>query len=452
MKNSIVKATLSLASPLTLLPAFLLFFAVASHAQKPVAITGGKLLTVSHGVIDNGVLVLENGKIAAVGKAGSVAIPKDATLVDATGLTVYPGLIDPDTSLGLIEVGSDRNANDLSERSDEIMPHMHVVDAFHAETELIPVARLNGITNAIVAPGDDDSIAGQDALIQLAGKDRDAMILGADLALAVNFGAGQRRQGEHAEFPSTRMGLITQLRQTLLDAQRYEAELDAAKKKAAKKDDAKDGKKDDGPALPPERNLKLEALLPYLHGDKPVIVQVSESYEAETIVKVAREFHLKIVLKGMTHTQDIVDEVASWKVPVIFGSIYEQPRANERYDAVYSLPAELAKRGVKLALTSSEAGGPGGAYGVRNLPYSAGFAAAYGLPYDEALKAITLNVAEIYGFADRLGSLDVGKSANVVLANGDPLDVRTDVKQVYIGGVAQPLVSRQTRLRDEYSK
>lgn len=430
-----------------LLAGVLLSISASLSAQKPVAIVGGKLLTVSHGAIENGVLVLVDGKIAAVGKAGEVTVPQDATVIDAKGLTVYPGLIDPDTTLGLVEVGSDSNARDLSEGSDEIMPHMHVADAFHAESVLIPVARLNGITNAIVAPGNQDSLAGQEVLIQLAGKDRDAMLLSRDIALALNFGAEQRRRGAKASYPGTRMGLITQLRQSFFDAQQYEA---------ARAAEAKKPKKDGEPAVPAKRDLKLEALLPYLHGEKPVIVQVNESYEAETIMKVAREFHLKVVLKGMTRTQDILDEVASWNVPVIFGSIYDLPRANERYDAVYSMPAELARRGIKLALMSTDGGGAGGSVGsstsVRNLPYAAGFAVAYGLPYDEALKAVTLNVAEIYGVADKLGSLDVGKTANVVLANGDPLDVRTEVKQVYIDGVAQPMESRQTQLRDEYSK
>jgi imidazolonepropionase-like amidohydrolase len=422
-------------------------FASAALAQKPVVITGGKLLTVSHGTIEDGVLVLQGGKIAAVGKVGAVSVPRDATVIDAKGMTVYPGLIDPDTTLGMVEVGSDKNARDLNESSDEIMPHMHVADAFHAETVLIPVARLNGVTNAAVAPGTDDSLSGQDAFIQLAGKDRDAMILSRDAALSLNFGAEQRRRGAKAAYPGTRMGLITQLRQSLLDAQQYEASLAA---------DAKKPKKEGETPAPAKRDLKLEALLPYLHGEKPVVVQVTEAYEAETVMKVAQEFHLKVVLKGMTRTQDIVDEVASWKVPVIFGPIYELPRPDERFDAVFSMPAQLAKRGVKVALMSSDAvgasTGPGSNFGVRNLPYAAGFAAAYGLPYDEALKAVTLNVAEIYGVADKLGSLDVGKTANVVIANGDPLDVRTDVKQVFIEGVSQPMVSRQTQLRDEYSK
>ena len=437
---------------------------IACAAQAPgttIAITGGKLLTVSHGTIENGVLLIANGKITAIGEGGKVSVPAGATIVDAHGLTVYPGLIDPDTTLGLTEIAADEMSNDMSEPSDEIMPHMHVADAFHAETELIPVARLNGITNAVVAPGTEDSIAGQDIFIQLAATNsaaaRESMILGRDIALAMNYGADQRRRGGrggHSEFPSTRMGLITQLRQSLMDAQHYEASRAAAEKKSDAKTDTKaDPKAGDKAAdKPSERDLKLEALLPYLHGERPVVIGVYEGYDIESIMKVVQEFHLKVILNHVTRSQEILDEIAAWKVPVIVGPIYEQPRANERFDAVYTLPAELAKRGVKIAISSGEAGGPGGAHTVRNLPYSAGFAAAYGLPYNEALKAITLNVAEMFGFGDKLGSLDVGKMANVVLANGDPLDVRTDVKQVYIQGVAQPMVSRQTKLRDEYSK
>jgi imidazolonepropionase-like amidohydrolase len=431
-------------------------------AHNVIAITGGKLLTVSHGTIENGVLVMADGKIAAVGEAGKVSVPKGAQVVDARGMIVYPGLIDPETNFGLIEIESDQNSRDLAEPSDEIMPHMHVADAFHAETELIPVARLNGITNAVVAPASADTIAGQDIFIQLAGADRDAMILGRDVALAMNYGADQRRRGAgHAEFPSTRMGLITQLRQTFLDVQDYIARRDAAAAKkddsaASKKDDAAakkdDAKKDDKAEKPFKRDLKLEALIPYLKGERPVVIGVYEGYDIETIMGLAQEFHLKVVLNHVTHSQEILDKIAAWKVPVIVGSIYDFPRANERFDAVYTLPAELAKRGVKIAISSADAGGPVSSHSSRNLPYAAGFAVAYGLPYDEALKAITLNVAEMFGFGDKLGSLDVGKTANVVVANGDPLDVRTDVKQVYIQGVAVPMVTRQTKLRDEYSK
>ena len=444
MKKLLCVALLLLAAPALLL--------AAGAGKKVIVLTGGRLLTVSHGAIENGVLVMADGKIAAVGEAGKVKIPAGAEIVDARGLTIYPGLIDPETNFGLTEIESDQNSNDLAEPSDEIMPHMHVADAFHAETELIPVARLNGITNAVVAPASSDTIAGQDIFIQLAGADRDQMILGRDVALAMNFGADQRRRGSRggkSEFPSTRMGLITQLRQTFLDVQDYEARRDAAAAAAARKDDKGDSKKDDKVF---KRDLKLEALIPYLNGERPVVIGVYEGHDIETIMGLAQEFHLKVVLNHVTHSQEILDKIAAWKVPVIVGSIYDIPRANERFDAVYTLPAELARRDVKIAISSADGGGPVSSHSSRNLPYAAGFAVAYGLPYDEALKAITLNVAEMFGFGDRLGSLDVGKTANVVVANGDPLDVRTDVKQVYIEGVAVPMVSRQTKLRDEYSK
>ena len=159
----------------------------------------------------------------------------------------------------------------------------------------------------------------------------------------------------------------------------------------------------------------------------------------------AKEFNLKFVLNHISYTQPVLDYVASLKVPVIVGPIYENPKPDERYDAVYSLPAQLYKRGVKIVFASYDA------HQVRNLPYQAGFAVAFGLPHDEALKALTLNPAEMWGVADKLGSLDVGKTANLVVSSGDPLDVTTDVKQVYIEGKAIPMTSRQTRLRDRYS-
>ena len=150
-------------------------------------------------------------------------------------------------------------------------------------------------------------------------------------------------------------------------------------------------------------------------------------------------------MNGLTQAQSIYDKIAQWKVPVILGSIYDEPKEWQRYDTVYKMPAELSKRGVKIAFASFDA------HQVRNLPYAAGFAVAFGLPYDEAMKALTLYPAQIWGVDDRLGSLDVGKSANVVIASGDPLDVKTDVKYLFIQGKSIPMVDRQTELRDRYS-
>jgi len=430
-----------------ILIAFCLFLLSVSALaqQKIVVLKGGKLLTVSHGVVENGVLVMSGGKITALGAAGSVAIPRNAQVIDVTGMTVYPGLIDSESYLGLTEISAESSTNDLIENSEEIMPHMHVYDAFHAESELIPVARLNGITNAIVAPQSQDTLPGQDAFVQLDGKSANDMLLVRDIALPLNFTGEQRRNEswEKRKFPQTRMGLAAQLRQAFLDAQDYgDRWADYEKKKndvSSRPDDKK------GPPSPPKHDLKLEALLPYLQGRKPVVLAALEPSDLETAVGLARQFNLKFVLNHVSHSQPVLDYVAALKAPVIVGPIYEDPRNYERYDAVYSLPGELYKRGVKIAFASYDA------HAVRNLPYAAGYATAFGLPHDEALKAITLNPAEIWGVADRLGSLDVGKTANVVVADGDPLDVKSDVKRVFIDGREIPMTSRQTELRDRYS-
>jgi len=414
-----------------------------------IVLRGGKLLTITHGVIENGVLVMQNGKIAAVGPATSVSVPHDARVIDVTGMTVYPGLIDSETHLGLTEISADQMTNDLVETSDEIMPHMHVYDAFHGETALIPVARINGITNAIVAPASQDTLPGQDAFIQLDGRSAEEMLMVRDVAMPLNFTGRQRRNEgpfQTHKFPSTRMGMAAQLRQAFLDAQDYEQKIAAYEKKKSSGGDEKDKDKEKGGSTPPKRDLKLEALLPYLHGQKPVVLAADEPNDLLTAVDLANEFHLKIILNHLAHSASLLDKVAATGFPVIVGAIYAQPKETERYDAVFKLPAEMAKRGIKIAFASYDA------HNVRNLPYAAGYAVGFGLPYDEAIKAITLNPAQMWGVADRLGSLDTGKLANVVVANGDPLDVKTDVKHVFINGAEIPLVSKQTELRDRYWK
>jgi imidazolonepropionase-like amidohydrolase len=454
--------------PLPLLLLLILILSAPALAQdKPVALKGGKILTVSHGTIENGTVVMQAGKITAVGPATSVNIPADAQVIDATGKTIYPGLIDSETSLGLTEISNETSTNDLVEMSDEIMPHMHTAEAFHAESALIPVARLNGITNAVVAPEGADTLPGQDSFIQLAGANATEMLLIRDNAMPLNFTGNERRNKggfDKRKFPSTRMGLAAQLRQAFLDAQDYKSKwADYERKKTEaqnkdsdpagdknrekNKDKNKDKKADKkSPPTPPKRDLKLEALLPYLEGKKTIVLAADSPSDLQTAVSLANEFKLKFVLNHISHSQPVLDYVASLKVPVIVGPIYEAPKEDERYDTVYSLPAQLYKRGVKIVFASYSA------HNVRNLPDQAGYATAFGLPYDEALKAITLNPAEVWGVADQLGSLDVGKTANVVVANGDPLDVKTDVKQVFIQGLAVPMTDRQVWLRDQYSK
>jgi len=409
-----------------------------AQETKAIVVKGGKVLTVSHGTIENGVVVIENGRITAVGDSSSTKVPANAQVIDATGMTVYPGLIDAETHLGLTEIQADPMTNDLIETSDEIMPHMHVYDAFHAESELIPVTRVNGVTNAIVAPDNGDTLPGQDILIQLDGKSAKEMIVVKDIAMPLNFTGEQRRNEsfDRAKYPQTRMGMAAQLRQAFLDAQDYLQKQGDYEKKA----------KTDKAATPPKRDLKSEALVPYLRGEKPIVLAANSAADVETAVGLANEFHLKFVLNHVQHAQRALDYIATLKVPVIVGPIWELPKENERYDAVYRLPAELQKRGVKVILAS------GDAHNVRNLPYQAGYAVAYGLPYEEALKSITLYPAQAFAVDKDYGSLDVGKVGNLVVANGDPLDVKTDVKHVFIAGREIPIDNRQIRLRDQYSK
>jgi imidazolonepropionase-like amidohydrolase len=411
--------------------------------NETIALKGGKLLTITHGVIENGVVIMQNGRITAVGGAGT-PIPSSAKVIDVTGMTVYPGLIDSETHLGLTEISAERMTNDEIEMSDEIMPHMHVYDAFHAETTLIPVTRINGITNAIVAPASGDTLPGQDAFIQLAGASAIEMLTVRDIAMPLNFTGQQRRNQsfEQAKFPFTRMGMATQLRQAFIDALDYDQKLAAYDKKK----NSSDEKEKEKAGNPPKRDLKLEALLPYLHGKKPVVLAAEQPNDLQTALDLANEFHLKVILNHVTHSASLLDKIAATGLPVIVGPIYEQPKESERYDAVFSLPAQLAKRGVKIAFASYDS------HQARNLPYAAGYAVGFGLSPEEALKALTINPAQMWGVDKDLGSLDVGKMGNVVVANGDPLDVKTDVKHVFIQGQEIPLVSKQTELRDQYWK
>jgi imidazolonepropionase-like amidohydrolase len=226
--------------PLILVLILLLLLSTPAFTQdKPVALKGGKLLTITHGVIENGVVVMQGGKITAVGAASAVNVPSNAQVIDATGMTIYPGLIDSETNLGLTEISAEAMTNDLVELSDEIMPHMHTAEAFHAESALIPVARMNGITNAVVAPEGADTLPGQDSFIQLAGANATEMLLIRDNAMPLNFTGDQRRNKggfEKRKYPSTRMGLAAQLRQAFIDAQDYKtkwAEYDRKKADAA---------------------------------------------------------------------------------------------------------------------------------------------------------------------------------------------------------------------------
>src|SRR5262249_29373440 len=208
------------------------------------------------------------------------------------------------------------------ETSDEIMPHMHVYDAFHAESEVIPVTRTNGVTNVVVVPDPQDSVPGQDSFVQLDGRNSEEMILIRDNALAVNFIPDVHRDDsmEGGKFPSTRMGVAAQLRQAFIDAQDYARKWRDYDEKKAKKSDSDKDKKEKEPE-PPKRDLKLEALVPYLEGKKPVVLAAEQPSDVQVALRLAKEFNLKIVLNRLNHAGRVLDLIAAAKVPVIIGPI-----------------------------------------------------------------------------------------------------------------------------------
>jgi imidazolonepropionase-like amidohydrolase len=388
------------------------------------AIIHGKLLTVSHGVIENGTVIIADGKIKAVGGA-ETSVPPHARVVDASGMTVYPGLIDGvdfDGVTGGSISQSRRPFHSLTPGTP--VPNLSVASAV-GPSDTILVDRLNGLLNAGVSPGTEGPEPGQLALVQFTDRPG-SLVLSPNAALIMNFGSGAQR---HDMYPSTLFGVAGFFREQLTRLREYRAGLGLRDRQ--------------GRQIPDER---LDALIPFVDGTRPIIVFANSDTEIGVALDIAQEFGLHITLAGATGLDTELERVAAAKIPVIFGSIWDIPADGQRFDHTFSIPARLVRRGVKIAIATfgRDAGG------ARNLPYAAGYAVAYGLPYEEALKSVTLNPAQMLGAGRSLGSLDMGKQANVVVADGDPLDVKTDVKHVFIQGVEIDMKNMQTELRDRY--
>lgn len=400
------------------------FASAAGSNSHETAIVHGRLLTISHGVIENGTVIIADGKLTAVGGA-QTPVPPHARVLDASGMTVYPGLIDGvdfDGVTGGSISQSRRPFHSLTPGTP--VPNLSVAAAV-APLDTILVDRLNGLLNAGVSPGTDGPEPGQLAFIQFSDKPG-SLVLSPHAALVMNFGVDAQR---HDFYPSTLFGVADFFREQLTRLRDYRAGL---------------GLRDrSGRQIPDER---LDALIPFVDGGRPIIVFASSDTEIGVALDIAQEFGLHIILAGATGIDTEMERVAAAKIPVIVGSIWDIPAEGRRFDHTFSIPARLAARGVKIAIATfgRDAGG------ARNLPYAAGYAVAYGLPYEEALKSITLNPAQILGAGGSLGSLDIGKQANLVIADGDPLDVKTDVKHVFIQGIEIEMKSMQTDLRDRY--
>jgi len=419
-----------------------------SSSSGPVAIVGGRVFPVSGPAVDGGTVVIRDGKIEAIGKA--ISIPADAKRIDATGLWVLPGMIDSRTHLGVWEVDLSDVTRDEDERSDPVTPQMRVIDAFFDESENIPVTRQVGITSALVTPGDENLLNGQSALVDLAGEGLDQVLVRFPVAMHFSLGEPPKaRYGARTQLPSTRMGNAALIRSSLLQARDYLIKWDTYEQKRLACDTTKPVKgkarKDDKcPPEPPARDLKMEALASVLKGEMPAVFRAQRMDDVLTAVRLAEEFKLKLILSHATEAYKVADLLASKKVPVLVGPITTQPEAIETLGAIYENAALLQTAGVKIAIQTDRTND------ARTLPWEAGLAVTYGLPWDAALRAVTLSPAEIFGVADRLGSLDPGKRADLIVTTGDPFQPLTQVKHLFIRGVERSLRTRQDDLAEKY--
>jgi imidazolonepropionase-like amidohydrolase len=416
-----------------------------------IAVVGGRVLPVSRPPLEEATVLIRDGKIEAVGR--NVRIPPDARRIDASGMWVLPGLIDSRTHLGLWEVDLSPVTRDEDEKSDPITPQLRVTDAFYDESANIPITRETGVAAALVAPGESNLINGQSGIVDLSGRRLDEVLVRFPVAMHFSLGEPPKaRYSERTVSPSTRMGSAALIRTALIQAREYETKRAEYEKKlaacgtgsASGSRRAKAKKIDSCPPDPPARDLRLESLVPVVKGELPAIFRAHRMDDILTAVRLAEEFRLRLILSHAAEAYKVADLLAAKKIPVLVGPITTQPDRIETRGAIYENAALLARAGVKLAIQT------GATNDARSLPWEAGLAVAYGLPWDEALRAITIHPAEILGVAERLGSLDPGKDATLIVTTGDPLQPLTHVKHLLIRGRDVSLRTRQDDLAEKY--
>ncbi len=394
------------------------------------ALTNAEIVTVTNGTITNGTLLIRDGKIAALGT--SVEIPSDAEVIDCSGMQIYPGMIEGGSRIGLTEVGSDQRTRDYNEIGD-VIPQMKALTAVNPNSALIPVNRISGVTTSLVVPA-GGVYSGTSALINLHGYTPDQMFAGFE-AVAINFPVSGRRgwwdSRSDEEIKKAAEKAIDEMKEVWDNAKEY-ARIDSALRAKGNGDRA-------------DYYPEMEALIPYVRGEKPVIIDVNAAKDILSAIEWVEENNVKAIFSGVSEGWRVAEELAEAGIPVIAGPVLSTPtRSSDRYDQAYRNPGIMQKAGVKVALSA------GGAENIRNLPYNAGFAAAYGMGREEALKAVTIVPAEIFQVSDRMGSLEEGKQATLFVTNGDPFETSTDVRYVFINGWKIPMESRQTRLYEEF--
>jgi imidazolonepropionase-like amidohydrolase len=394
-------------------------------------LTGATVHPVTGPVLPGGTVVVEGGKVVEVAANGGVTRRTGDVVVDGRGLHVYPGMIDAATVLGLTELGSAKETNDFAEGGD-FQPDLHASTAINPDSELIPVTRANGVLSVVTRPT-GSIIAGQSALINLAGWTPREMAVVDPLALHVEFPVTAMNFNFDPNAPFMGRALARKARDEKV---RRVKELF---RQALAYDDGRK-KSPDKPADP-----RLEALVPYARGQKPVVIQANRHKDIVEALKLADDLKIKVILSGATDAWKVTEELKKRRVPVICGAVMVLPaERHDPYDAPYACPKWLYEAGVPFCIRSW------GTANTRNLPYEAAMAASYGLPPEEALKAVTLYPAQILGVADRLGSIAPGKTANLVLTNGDLLQASTQVLALFIDGKPLPPTSKHTKLYERY--
>lgn len=408
--------------------------ALAAASDDTFLLRGVKIHPITSADIDNGSLLVKDGRIAAFG--AKVAAPKGVRVVEGKGLHVYPGIIDSATQIGLAEISSVRESVDTNELGN-FNPQLRALIAVNPASEHIPVTRANGITMAITMPG-GGIIGGQASLIHLDGWTWEEMAVKPSAAMVMRYptleavsGRSGFARGPQIPLAERRRIHETQLRELRMqfeNARRYQ------KAKAAAGANFKS-------------DLKMEAMLPVLEGKLPVMVFATREKAIREAVQFAEQEKIRIILADPRQADRVATELKAKNIPVVLGPTLAAPlEEDDPYDQPSTTPAALFKAGVKFAFGSFATSSS------RNLPYQAANAVAYGLPYPEALKAVTINAAEIWGIAAEYGSIENGKWADLMLTDGDPLEVRTQVRYVFIKGKAVDLENKHQRLFERYSK
>ncbi|MFQ5675571.1 MAG: amidohydrolase family protein [bacterium] len=410
----------------------------AKPQDHPIALVGGTVHTVSGPVIQNGTVLFVSGKITAVGEA--IDLPEGTEKIDVSGKHVYPGMIAANTNLGLVEVGAVRASRDFAEIGD-INPNVRAEAAINPDSELIPVTRANGVTLAISAPS-GGLITGTSALIMLDGWTWETMTLKAPIGLHLNWPQMGVRQGRFfraspEEQLKRRDESLRKIKEAFAEARAYLVAKEA----------------ESGTDVPyHDTDLRWETMVKVLKGEIPVFVQANEIRQINAAVAWASRENVKMVLVGGQDAWRVADLLKEKNIPVIIGGTLTTPlRRWEGYDTPFTNPLRLYEAGVKFCIAGT-GGVSGGASNARNLPYNAAMAAAYGLPKDEALKSVTLYPAEILGVADRVGAIAEGKDATLIVTDGDPLEIMTNVEQEFIQGRKIDLSSKHTQLYEKYKE